>query len=61
MEKNVLKKSKEALEYINTQTPTKKKFVEKFSEDILNTILLSHVEENKGKLYLNEAGKSVVK
>jgi len=50
--------SLEALKWIKESKtpPTSKAFTKHFSEELLQTILISHVEEVKGKLTLNEAG-----
>lgn len=53
-----------ALEYIyrSSKAPTLKAFETKFAprgQEVLNTILTSHVEVVNGKLRLNEAGVAI--
>ncbi len=55
--------SLEALKYIykSKTAPTVAAFNKKFSPELLHSILVSHVDEVKGKLILNQAGLAVSK
>lgn len=60
----MLPESLDGIRYISSlkRSPTTAAFIKKFmprGQEVLNTILISHVDEVDGKLVLNQAGRAV--